>query len=67
MNQDVTQSSQIVQTLAMQAVDIGKVLDVIRAIAENKRIYWPSTQPLKRRERAILAVVLRSLPMKCVR
>lgn len=38
MNQDVTQSSQIVQTLAMQAVDIGKVLDVIRAIAEQTNL-----------------------------
>ncbi|MBU1393071.1 MAG: methyl-accepting chemotaxis protein [Gammaproteobacteria bacterium] len=38
MNQDVTQSSQIVQTLAMQAIDIGKVLDVIRAIAEQTNL-----------------------------
>ncbi|MCU8008345.1 methyl-accepting chemotaxis protein [Shewanella sp. SM87] len=38
MNQDVTQSSQVVQTLAIQARDIGKVLDVIRAIAEQTNL-----------------------------
>lgn len=38
MNQDVAQSSQVVQTLALQAQDIGKVLDVIRAIAEQTNL-----------------------------
>jgi methyl-accepting chemotaxis protein len=38
MNQDVAQSAQVVQTLALQAQDIGKVLDVIRAIAEQTNL-----------------------------
>lgn len=38
MNEDVAQSAQVVQELALQAQDIGKVLDVIRAIAEQTNL-----------------------------
>lgn len=38
MNEDVAQSAQVVQALALQAQDIGKVLDVIRAIAEQTNL-----------------------------
>ena len=38
MNEDVAQSAQVVQQLALQAQDIGKVLDVIRAIAEQTNL-----------------------------
>ncbi|QYJ79529.1 methyl-accepting chemotaxis protein [Shewanella acanthi] len=38
MNQDMMHTSDIVQTLATQALDIGKVLDVIRAIAEQTNL-----------------------------
>lgn len=38
MNEDVAQSAKVVQELALQAQDIGKVLDVIRAIAEQTNL-----------------------------
>jgi len=38
MNDDVAQTSQLIQGLAVQAQDIGKVLDVIRAIAEQTNL-----------------------------
>lgn len=38
MNQDVAQSAEVVEQLAAQAQDIGKVLDVIRAIAEQTNL-----------------------------
>lgn len=38
MNEDVTKTSHLVQELAVQAQDIGKVLDVIRAIAEQTNL-----------------------------
>ncbi len=38
MNEDIAQSAQVIQTLALQAQDIGKVLDVIRAIAEQTNL-----------------------------
>jgi methyl-accepting chemotaxis protein len=38
MNSDVAQSVEVVQQLAVQAQDIGKVLDVIRAIAEQTNL-----------------------------
>lgn len=38
MNQDVAQSAEVVEQLAVQAQDIGKVLDVIRAIAEQTNL-----------------------------
>lgn len=38
MNQDVLHTSQLIETLAAQGRDIGKVLDVIRAIAEQTNL-----------------------------
>ncbi|WP_419570819.1 methyl-accepting chemotaxis protein [Rheinheimera sp.] len=38
MNEDVAKTSGLVQELAVQAQDIGKVLDVIRAIAEQTNL-----------------------------
>lgn len=38
MNQDISQSADVVQVLASQALEIGRVLDVIRAIAEQTNL-----------------------------